>query len=67
MNCPNCGTDTYTKETRRPANMRYTRRRRSCPSCGCRFTTKEIPAEEFKILMQEIKRLRKAYQATAGA
>lgn len=67
MNCPSCGTDTYTKETRRPSGQRFTRRRRECPSCGERFTTKEIPAQDLKIILKEVQRLRKAYEARTAA
>jgi transcriptional repressor NrdR len=41
MDCPGCGTQTKTLETRRADGGAAVRRRRSCPGCGERFTTFE--------------------------
>ena len=41
MDCPACGQQTRTLETRRADGGAAVRRRRSCPSCGERFTTFE--------------------------
>lgn len=47
--CRSCGgVDTEVIDTRRSAAFRI-RRRRKC-KCGNRFTTYEIPAEEFEII-----------------
>jgi transcriptional repressor NrdR len=41
MDCPDCGTQTKTLETRRAEGGGAVRRRRHCPGCGERFTTFE--------------------------
>ena len=41
MDCPACGQQTRTLETRRADGGAAVRRRRSCPACGERFTTFE--------------------------
>ena len=42
MKCPYCiNDDTEVIETRESEDLRVTRRRRSCPKCGKRFTTYE--------------------------
>ena len=41
MDCPSCGTQTRTLETRRADGGAAVRRRRRCPGCGERFTTFE--------------------------
>lgn len=41
MDCPACGQQTKTLETRRADGGAATRRRRECPGCGERFTTFE--------------------------
>lgn len=67
MNCNICGCGTFTKETRRNKGEagRVVRRRRECPSCGHRFSTKEVYAEDLKVLVQESQRVRQEYQALA--
>lgn len=46
VNCPYCGHQTRTLETRRAEDGAAARRRRSCPGCGTRFTTFERRAPE---------------------
>jgi transcriptional repressor NrdR len=41
MDCPACGHQTKTLETRRAEGGAAVRRRRSCPGCGERVTTFE--------------------------
>ena len=41
MDCPECGHQTRTLETRRADDGSAVRRRRACPECGTRFTTFE--------------------------
>ena len=41
MDCPSCNRATTVLETRRAEDGAATRRRRSCPACGHRFTTYE--------------------------
>ena len=44
MDCPECGQQTRTLETRKADGGAAVRRRRSCPACGTRFTTFERAA-----------------------
>ena len=64
MNCPICTTNTYCKETRQVE--KYTRRRRHCPTCGIRFTTREYFQEDLAIIAEETKMLRDFYEAHKG-
>jgi transcriptional regulator NrdR family protein len=64
MNCPSCGTNSYCKETRQVE--KYTRRRRECPTCGDRFTTREYFQEDLAIIAEETKMLREFYEAHKG-
>jgi len=51
MNCPKCGKDTNTIDSRPCANNEV-RRRRKCVNCGYRFTTYEMTAVAKAILEQ---------------
>lgn len=46
MNCPKCGSDeTAVRDTRMTGIVRY--RRRKCNRCGNKFSTMEIPMQEY--------------------
>ena len=47
MKCE-CGSKTLIKETRNGKDFK--KRRRYCPDCGLRFTTKECHAEKFDLI-----------------
>lgn len=47
MNCPECSGRTEVIESR---DNGYIRRRRKCLYCGFRFTSIEIPNDEYKLL-----------------
>lgn len=52
MNCPKCGSDdTAVRDTRMTGIVRY--RRRKCNRCGNKFSTMEIPMQEY-IRLKEI-------------
>jgi len=55
-----CKCDAYTRvlDSRLP-NDNHTWRRRRCPYCGFRFSTKEIPIEEYKELIRKVELLDK--------
>ena len=47
MKCPSCGNPkTGTIDTRESDGMK--KRRRSCPSCGFRFSTYEIDSKQYE-------------------
>lgn len=59
MDCPSCGTQTRTLETRRAEGGGAVRRRRRCPGCGERFTTFERrEAEPLHVLKRNGSRQR---------
>lgn len=61
MNCPKCESKTEVLETRKTVYYDAVKRRRECPSCGHRFTTKECSQEKFKELLfvkEELKEAR---------
>ena len=65
MNCPVCNTNSYVKESRKIEKS--IRRRRECPSCGTRFTTREYSQEDLRIIAEETKILRDFYEAHQGS
>lgn len=58
MRCPFCGNnDTQVKDSRPTEDNAAIRRRRSCPSCGARFTTFErVQLRELTIIKKSGKR-----------
>ena len=58
MRCPFCGnTDTQVKDSRPAEDHAAIRRRRSCPSCGGRFTTYErVQLRDLTVLKKNGKR-----------
>ena len=65
MNCPICGTNSYVKESRHVEKS--IRRRRECPSCGARFTTREYFQEDLAAVAEETQMLRDYYEAHKGS
>jgi len=64
MNCPICGTNSFCKETRHVE--KHIRRRRECPACGTRFTTREYFQEDLAVIAEETKMLRDFYEKNKG-
>jgi transcriptional repressor NrdR len=58
MKCPYCGSeDTQVKDSRPAEDSAAIRRRRSCPSCGARFTTFErVQLREITVLKSDGRR-----------
>ena len=50
MDCPSCGTQTSVLETRKASGG--VRRRRACPDCGERFTTREQLVAETPVVIK---------------
>ncbi|MFC7539634.1 transcriptional regulator NrdR [Siccirubricoccus deserti] len=59
MKCPYCGSDdTQVKDSRPAEDSAAIRRRRSCPSCGARFTTFErVQLREITVLKSDGRRV----------
>ena len=59
MRCPFCGSeDTQVKDSRPADDGAAIRRRRSCPSCGARFTTFErVTLRELTVLKSDQRRV----------
>jgi transcriptional regulator NrdR family protein len=57
MKC-SCGEKTLILETRHGKDFK--KRRRHCPACGNRFTTKECYAEKFNLIGELEKKLEEA-------
>ena len=68
MNCPRCEQKTRVLDSRAAGSHGW-RRRRSCPACGYRYSTKEISGEVVGNLLRENKALKeqkKIYEAALG-
>lgn len=52
MNCTKCGADSLVTETR--THSYGIRRRHKCSNCNYRFTTVEIPMEEYQFYKSKI-------------
>jgi transcriptional regulator NrdR family protein len=61
MECPKCDGKTQVIDSR-AAGGRSWRRRRSCPACGFRFSTKEISGEFIDNILLENKTLKQTNQ-----
>jgi len=61
MKCPKCEKRTSVKDSRQGPGASW-RRRRSCFTCGHRFTTREIEGDFIHNLILENKTLRKKTQ-----
>lgn len=51
MECPKCGSENYRTVDSRDGKIR--RRRKECNSCGIRWSTVEINAEDYERLLAE--------------
>jgi len=68
MRCPRCEEKTSVVDSRSTGEFGW-RRRRSCPSCGYRFSTKEISGEIIGNILKENKTLKaqaKVYETALG-
>ena len=68
MKCPRCEHKTSVIDSRETGHFGW-RRRRSCPACGYRFSTKEVSGEIIGNLLKENKTLKKQkeiYEAALG-
>ena len=53
--CINCGADSVMNTDTRNSKSKPLRRRKHCTSCDYRFSTYEIPMEEYEKLMESKK------------
>lgn len=61
--CEKCGAHAGTRETRSYTNLKgqsYVSRRKHCPNCGWRWSTREMRVEDYKRLMDDVPPERKA-------
>lgn len=64
MNCPRCHSHRGQVTDSREDDVNHTiRRRRRCPSCGHRWTTYEVTAEDQAMLLERDRRVRTAVDA----
>jgi transcriptional repressor NrdR len=66
MNCPRCSKKTDVLETRKSKYNEFTKRRRECPTCGHRFTTKELFQEDVPSIKKLREELREARRKIRG-
>jgi hypothetical protein len=62
MVCPKCDGDTGVLDTRPRMQNKQLRRRRKCLSCGHRFSTYEVAAEDMQWLVAFRKRISEVLQ-----
>jgi len=55
--CEKCGAHARTRETRGYTDLKgrsYVTRRKHCPNCGWRWSTREMRVEDYKRLMDDV-------------